>query len=466
LEVPDVKLKNKLILLYAVAALAAVLCVGAAVLAGIERLSIRAIERQLLDQSSLAEIYIVQMHLLRDDREGLLSAETARDAIGKLSLVLGHVRLYDTRLELLAAASTDLAKNITEDERLRLLSAAQKGDYAYLARNNIVHFASPVMQDDRILCIVEIIYPASFFRSLISDVVMVFAIGAVLLIVIMTGLSIVIAGKVTRPIRDLAEAAERYANREFRPVVIKGSDELVRLGESFNAMGAQLQEYIQRQKQFVSNVSHELRTPLTAIIGYSEILWDEMKERSDLRKAISHLNREAKRLAGLVDEVLTLSRMDSGKETLAFSRVDLSGLVAETAESMRLRAEKYGIILKTFIETGLTIWGDREKLIQVMVNLLDNAFKYSPAHSSVSVRLEREDGHARITVADEGIGIPEADREKVFERFYRADNVRHVPGTGLGLSIVKYIIDAHQGTIRLDRSSGGGTAVEIKLPLI
>lgn len=101
-----------------------------------------------------------------------------------------------------------------------------------------------------------------------------------------------------------------------------------------------------------------------------------------------------------------------------------------------------------------------------MVNLLDNAFKYSQAHSSVSVRLEREDGHARITVADEGIGIPEADREKVFERFYRADNVRHVPGTGLGLSIVKYIIDAHQGTIRLDRSSGGGTAVEIKLPLI
>lgn len=253
------KLKNKLIFLYTLAALTAMAFVGIGVLLGIERLSIRTIEEQLIDQASLAEIYITQMHMLRDEQEDQISIKTARDVIGKLGLVLGHIRLYDTRLELLAASKADLGTGISEAEHTDLLDAALKGDYAYLPRSNIVHFASPVMQDDRILCILEIVYPVSFFRNLISSVVTLLILGAVLFIVIMTGLSIMIAAKVTRPIHDLMMAAERYANREFRPVHIRGADELTRLGESFNAMGAQLQDYIQRQKQFVSNVSHELR---------------------------------------------------------------------------------------------------------------------------------------------------------------------------------------------------------------
>lgn len=460
------KLKNKLIFLYTLAALTAMAFVGTTVLLGIERLGIRTIEEQLMAQAILAEIYITQIHLLRDEQEDQISIQAARDAIGKLGLVLGHVRLYDTHLELLAASKTDSGTGISEAEHIRLLDAARKGDYAYLAKNNIVHFASPVMQDGRILCILEILYPVTFLQNLISSVVILFIIGAVLFIAIMFVLSIMIAAKATRPIHDLMEAAERYANREFRPVHIKGADELIRLGESFNAMGAQLQDYIQRQKQFVSNVSHELRTPLTAIIGYSEILAGGLENRPDLKKAVRHLNRESKRLARLVDEVLTISRFDSGKESFAFSRVDLSDLLAETAENMRMRAEKYGIILRTSIEPGVAIWGDREKLVQVMVNLLDNAFKYSPEHSCISVLLEKEGGHACITVMDEGIGIPEADRKKVFERFYRADNARHIPGTGLGLSIVKHIVEDHRGQIRIESSPKGGTAVEIKLPLM
>lgn len=459
------KLKNKLILFYSIASLVTMACTGAAVLLGLERLGTRTIEKQLIDQAGLAEIYISQIHTIQD-WPGQLSRKTAGDVIGKLGLIMGHVRLYGNRLELLAATKTGLGEGLSEEDNHKILTAAQKGDFAYLTRKNTVYFASPVIQDGITLCILEIIYPISFFGNLISGVVTLFVAGAVLFIAIMTVLSITIAGRLTKPIHDLARAAESYANRDFRPVEIKSSDELSSLGRSFNSMGAQLQDYIRRQKQFVSNVSHELRTPLTAIIGYSEILAREVDDRPDLQKAVSHLNHESNRLARLVDEVLTLSRIDSGAESFSFARVDLSGLILETTESMQMRAEKYGISVKTGIEPGITILGDREKLAQVMVNLLDNAFKYSPENSCVSVLLDREGEQASLLVIDEGIGIPEDDREKVFERFYRADNARRMPGTGLGLSIVKYIIDAHKGTISLKRSSGGGTLAEIKLPLI
>jgi len=458
------KLKEKLILSYLAATFVILFFVGFAVLKAIKDLSLNTIEQQLSGQSSLAELYISQLHALENEGSGELSVATAQYVSGKLGLVFGNIRIYDNSLRLQAASKNDPAIGISDTKNTEILKAAAQGNYAYLVRNGTAFFASPIIYEGQTIGILEIIYPMSFLESLLSGVANILFLGAFVFAALMTLISIFIAARLTKPINKLAAAAANYANRIFTPVEIRGSDEIAQLYRSFNAMGSQLQDYIQRQKQFVSNVTHELRTPLTAIKGYAEILAEEIGDRPDLQKAVFHLNKESERLAKLVDEVLTLSRIETGREEFHLARLNFSDLVKDTNEKMLLRAQKYEIIIISAIEPEVYVQGDKEKLVQVIVNLLDNAFKYSPPQSTVQVNLYQEKSEAILTVADQGIGIPEHDRSKVFDRFYRAENARSISGTGLGLSIVKHIVDAHGGSIELTEGVAGGTTAILKLP--
>jgi signal transduction histidine kinase len=457
------KLKKKLILYNLTATLFALFCVGFAVLKGIEGLSINTMEQQLIDQSRLAEIYISQFHILEGGASNEISADTAETVISKLGLVLGNVRIYDKSLNLQASSKEN--SEIDEGENKEILNESLNGGYAYAIKQNTTYFASPIISGGTLIGVFEIIYPMHALKNIMSGIIRILVIGTALFSTLVALLGSYFAGKVTKPINKLAAAAHNYADRNFTPVEINTSDEISYLSRSFNEMGQELQDYIQRQKQFVANVSHELRTPLTAIKGYSEFLMDEVEDRPDLKKAVHHLNNESARLEKLVDEVLTISRIDMDKEIFQFKRMDFSSLIKETTEKMMLRAEKYGIEIETDIESNLTIQGDSEKLIQVLVNLLDNAFKYSKSQSSVWIKARRLSDSTVLSIEDHGIGIPEEDKHKVFERFYRASNSRGISGTGLGLSIVKHIVEAHKGSIELASRTGGGTAVNIKLPV-
>ncbi|NLN21040.1 MAG: cell wall metabolism sensor histidine kinase WalK, partial [Syntrophomonadaceae bacterium] len=245
LGVPKIKLKEKLVLYYLSATFVIMFFVGFAVLNAIKSLSINTIEQQLIGQSDLAELYISQIHTLQNEGSGELSEETAQYVIGKLGLVFGNIRLYDNNLRLLAT-SKDTEIGITDAENTEILSAAAKGDYAYLVRNSTAYFASPITFEGNTICILEFIYPMSLLESLISGVANILFIGAFIFAVLMTLISIYIASKLTKPINKLAAAANNYANRIFTPVEIKGSDEISLLSRSFNAMGIQLQDYIQR----------------------------------------------------------------------------------------------------------------------------------------------------------------------------------------------------------------------------
>lgn len=458
------KLKEKLIIYYLSATFVVLFFVGFAVLNALKSLSINTIEQQLIGQSSLAELYISQIHALQSEGSDELSDETAQYVIGKLGLVFGNIRIYDNKLRLQAASKNNTKLGITDMENTEILSAATKGNYAYLVRNSTAFFASPIIFEGNTIGILEIIYPMNLLESLILGVSNILFFAAFIFTVLMTLISIYIAARLTKPINKLAEVANNYANRIFTPLEIKGSDEISQLSRSFNEMGIQLQDYIQRQKQFVSNVSHELRTPLTAIKGYSEFLADEIGDRPDLKKAVFHLNNESDRLAKLVDEVLTLSRLETGREEFNLDRLNLSDLIKDTIEKMQLRAEKYETELVSNITPEVYVRGDKQKLVQVIVNLLDNAFKYSPPGSTVRVSLYKETSEAILMVVDQGIGIPDKDRLKVFDRFYRAENARSISGTGLGLSIVKHIVDAHSGSIKLTEGVEGGTVAILRLP--
>lgn len=459
------KLKEKLIIYYLSAAFAVLLCIGLFALSAIKDLGINSVEQQLIGQSRLAELYITQLHAVQNEDSEYLSYETSQYVIGKLGLVFGNIRIYDKNFRLLASSKANDETGITDSENREILSAAANGDYAYLVRHSTAFFASPVSFNGDTIGILEIIYPMSFLEGLINGVTNILFICTVIFAVLLTLISIIIASRLTKPINRLAHAANNYANRNFTPVEIKGSDEIAQLSRSFNEMGIQLQEYIQRQKQFVSNVSHELRTPLTAIKGYSELLYDEVGDRPDLKKAVYHLKNESDRLYRLVDEVLTLSRIETGREEYHMERLNLSELVSDTAEKMLIRAQGHGITLVLDAASDIFVKGDREKLIQVFVNLLDNAIKYSPKKSTVRLNLFRKADEAILMISDEGIGIPENELFKVFDRFYRAQNAGITSGTGLGLSIAKHIVDAHNGSIRLTNGAEGGTTAILALPL-
>ncbi|MBI5886413.1 MAG: PAS domain-containing sensor histidine kinase, partial [Deltaproteobacteria bacterium] len=202
------------------------------------------------------------------------------------------------------------------------------------------------------------------------------------------------------------------------------------------------------KKDFVANVSHELRTPLASIKGYSETLLDGgMDDAGTQREFLRVIDRHATRMSRLIDDLLILSRLESHQMPIVFAPVDLKELILATSSGFRMQSQDKGIKITASIPDNLPkVSGDRDRLEQVMVNLLDNAIKYTTSGGSVTVTAALAgDGYVRADVADTGIGIPAEDIPRIFERFYRVDKARSRErgGTGLGLAIVKHIISAH-----------------------
>lgn len=221
------------------------------------------------------------------------------------------------------------------------------------------------------------------------------------------------------------------------------------------------------KRDFVANVSHELRTPLASIKGYSETLLDGgMDDRDTLAEFLRVIDRHATRMSRLIDDLLVLSRLESHQMTIVASPIDLGELVSSTVKGFDKQARDKGISLSVIVPDELpNALGDRDRLEQVMVNLLDNAIKYTPSGGSVSVSACVEAGNVRVDVGDTGIGIPAADISRIFERFYRVDKARsrELGGTGLGLAIVKHIIQGHNGRLNVESRPGKGSVFSFSI---
>jgi len=236
------------------------------------------------------------------------------------------------------------------------------------------------------------------------------------------------------------------------------------------------------KKDFVANVSHELRTPLASIKGYSETLLDgialfdgglggiaPLDARDTTKDFLRIIDKHATRMSRLIDDLLTLSRLESHQMTLVYAPVDVKELVISTTAGFRKQAEGKGLKLTTAIPDGLPkVSGDRDRIEQVVVNLLDNAIKYTPSGGSVLVSADKSDGFVKVDVADTGIGIPADDMPRIFERFYRVDKARsrEMGGTGLGLAIVKHIINAHNGSLNVESRPGKGSTFSFSIKAV
>ena len=218
--------------------------------------------------------------------------------------------------------------------------------------------------------------------------------------------------------------------------------------------------------RFSADAAHELRTPLTIIRGELELVASNAREPSEVDQAIANALEEMTRLSGIVDSLITLSRMDSLWGKRAHSPVDLMELAGETIDQMNLMAVEKDITLTRPGGPPVMVAGDRERLKQVLVNLIDNAIKYTKAGGRISVEVGMRDDNGFISVEDTGIGIDPSHHDKVFERFYRVTPDRGEHGAGLGLAIVRSICHAHGGTVSLRSVPDFGSCFTVEIPLL
>ncbi|SDC79861.1 two-component system, OmpR family, sensor histidine kinase MprB [Rhodococcus tukisamuensis] len=270
-----------------------------------------------------------------------------------------------------------------------------------------------------------------------------------------------------RPIARLTAAAERVARTDdLTPIPVTGNDELARLTVSFNTMLRALAESRDRQTRLVADAGHELRTPLTSLRTNMELLIASGRPGAphipdeDMAELRSDVIAQIEELSTLVGDLVDLAREDA-PETV-HERIDLRDTVERSLERVRRRRNEVDFEAET---TSWFVYGDGAGLARAVLNVLDNAAKWSPPGQAVRVRMSQiDDGHLALTVSDAGPGIPVEDRQLVFERFYRSTDARSMPGSGLGLAIVRQMIVKHGGTVEVGESERGGALVTIVLP--
>jgi heavy metal sensor kinase len=261
-------------------------------------------------------------------------------------------------------------------------------------------------------------------------------------------------------------------NLSQRLPVANPRDELGQLAGTFNELLARLDTSFSQQRRFMADASHELRTPLSVIRTSAEVtLGRENRDEPEYRDALKIIDEQVKRLSHIVEDMFTLSRADVGRRVLTVTDFYLDELILEAVRAAAILGAKKGVNVETSTMGEIPFRGDEGLLRQMLLNLLDNAVKYTPTGGFVRVKVEQSEAHYRILVEDSGLGIPEREQELIFERFYRVDKARSGTaesdgwGAGLGLSIARWIAQAHGGDLVLQHSDDTGSTFRATLPL-
>ncbi len=245
-------------------------------------------------------------------------------------------------------------------------------------------------------------------------------------------------------------------------------DELQRLSDTLNEMLGRIESAFLRVTQFTADASHELRTPISLIRTEAEIALRKTRGNEEYREALRHILLEAERTSSLVEELLSLARSDSGRESLHLAPLDLRPAVGETANEWRQLVESRNLqFTQSVADCELPVLADRKAVQRLLAILLDNAVKYTPPPGAIELRLEEQDGNAIISVCDSGIGIAKEDQVRIFERFCRVDKARsrELGGAGIGLAIADWIVQQHRGSIAVHSSIGNGSTFVVELPM-
>ena len=283
-----------------------------------------------------------------------------------------------------------------------------------------------------------------------------------------TGGGYLLIKRALKPVDEITRAAETITSRNLseRLPVPATRDEIERLSSTLNKMIERLEGSFRQVAQFTADASHELRTPLSILRGELEVALRRGETNSDGREILESTLEETERLSKTVENLMVLSRLDSGELKLELSEFDLAALCRETVEQMRLLTEDKSIVLVFSSTEKVEVKADSLRLRQILINLIDNAIKYTGPGGNITVRVVKNASDAVIDVVDTGQGIPEEAIPLIFNRFYRVDKARSrgTGGSGLGLAIARSICDLHHGRIVVDSTVGRGTRVRVLIP--
>ncbi len=366
-------------------------------------------------------------------------------------------------------------RNVDIPMSMETLERVSKGETVFetvtVAKEKIRLVTLPIFEKGRMVGIVQVGSPLEEIEEALRQLLLILlvAVPSVLILAVVGGLFL--ANKALRPVDEITNTARKIGSSGDLSQRIrlkkKVDDEIGRLAATFNEMIAKVENSFQQIKRFTADASHELKTPLTILRGEIEVGLKRLRTPEEYQKILASNLEEVKHMSRMVEDLLTLARADMGALELRKEVVDLGGLVREVWEEVRLWAEDKGVEL-LFQEDGeARVMGDRGRLRQLALNLIDNAIKYTPSGGRVELRVVRDGDEVTFSVADTGEGIPPEDLQRIFERFYRVDKARSRQrgGTGLGLSICKWIAEAHGGRISAESELGRGSKFHVSFPL-
>ncbi len=269
-----------------------------------------------------------------------------------------------------------------------------------------------------------------------------------------------------QPIKKIQDTVDNIREGEDltrRIDIGEGNDELHKLANTFDAMFDRIEAVFQSQQKFISDASHELRTPVTVILSQCEYALEERQTEEEYIEALELIQRQGKKMSVMVNELLTITRLEQNKERYQKQQINFSSLVCSICQDMALIKDKE-ISLESDVKEGIFVDGNEELLIKLLNNLIVNGYRYGKQNGHIYVELKEEKEEIRLSVRDDGIGIADSDLEQIWNRFYQVDTSRGGQGTGLGLSIVKEIAGFHKGKMAVESKVGEGSKFILHLP--
>ncbi|MEM7538061.1 MAG: HAMP domain-containing sensor histidine kinase [Chloroflexota bacterium] len=381
--------------------------------------------------------------------------------------------------------------NIQIQDYTRALDTIREGKahrFYTTDQNNLslLVYSVPVMANQSVLAAIQIIQPITYLENTLNQAGRYLIFGSALSLMIAAIGGAFLAQRALAPIDDITDIAlgiTRTQDLGQRIHIPENKSEVGRLGETFNEMLSQIQQLFLTQERLVADVSHELRTPLTTIQGNVELLQRMAKKQATpaiqplngpmveaYKETLNEIESEAKRMSKMVSDLLLLAQADSGGIQLQMKTVEMDTLLLEVYRQTRrladLRKGEGAIDVRLGDEDQALVYGDPDRLRQLLLNLAENAVKYTSAGGTVTMGLKNENGQVHVYVQDTGIGISQEDQRQIFSRFYRTDKARsrELGGSGLGLSIVQWIAEAHNGGISVESELHKGSTFTLYLP--
>ena len=354
----------------------------------------------------------------------------------------------------------DVQKSLQGEKNNRWIGNVSYYDYKVMA------LSTPIESDGKVIGVMRLVVSLEAVDKGISNIIVFFLIISITVLIFSILVSTILAKNIVVPIKKLTIVAEEMAGGDLGVRSDTNSrDEIGKLAKTLDYMAEEIQKREQLKNEFISSISHELRTPLTAIKGWVITLDDSQTDKDTLKMGLNIIEKETDRLVNMVEELLDFSRLSSGKMTLNKKEVSIKAISDYIDVYMSARARRENKRLNINLDSeNKKIYVDIDRIKQVLINLLDNAFKFTEAEGTISISFTAVEGSLKIVVQDDGSGITKEDLPRVKEKFYKGKNAKSK--NGIGLSICDEIVKLHNGEIFIESEEGKGTLVTVILPVI